>query len=100
MLANTVEVFNSLHTDPSLLKCIGIAREIPAPEYAKLRLSGVDVKKLEERWMLESIAKGLIEHNLVRFDAERTDDGNYRINCIMYAVDPSADPQSFTDHII
>ena len=93
MIANTTEVFESLLENPSFLKCVGIERIIPAYEYAKARMSGEDVKKIEERWFLDSIAKGLIEHNLVKFEAERMADGNVKVSCLLYAVDPKADNQ-------
>lgn len=93
MIANTNNVFESLLENPSFLKCVGIARIIPAHEFAKAKMSGEDVKKIEERWFLDSIAKGLIEHNLVKFEAERMADGNVKVSCLLYAVDPKADNQ-------
>lgn len=93
MIVDTSKVFESLLDNPSFLKCVGIERIIPAYEFAKARMSGEDVKKIEERWFLDRIAKGLIEHNLVKFEAERMEDRNVKVSCLVYAVDPKADNQ-------
>lgn len=90
MIFNSINVFENLMKDQTLLKCVGIARTIPAPEFLRARESNMDVKEIEERWMLESIAKGLIENKLVKFEAERTDDGNFKVSCMMLAIDPEA----------
>lgn len=93
MIVDTNNVFESLLKDPSLLKCVGIERIIQGYEFAQRRMSGEDVKKSEERWLLNSIAKGLIEHNFVKFETEWMEDGNVKVSCLIYAVDPKADNQ-------
>ena len=93
MIVDTNNVFESLLKNPSLLKCVGIERIIPGYEFAEARMSGENVKKREERWCLDSIAKALIEHNLVKFETEWMKDGNVKVSCLVYAVDPKADNQ-------
>lgn len=93
MIVDTNNVFESLLENPSLLKCVGIERIIPAYEFAKARMSGEDVKKIQERWLLDSITKGLIENKLLKVEAERMKDGNVKVSCLIYAVDPKADNQ-------
>lgn len=93
MIVDTDNVFESMLKNPSFLKCVGVERIIPAYEFAKARMSGEDVKKIEERWLFDSIAKGLIEHNLVKFETERMEDGNVKVSCLVYVVDPKADNQ-------
>lgn len=88
MIANTPEVFKNLTEDPNLLKCVGIARIVRAHEFENTR-----IRSMEESWLIDSIAKGLIEHNLVKFEAERMADGNVKVSCLLYAVDPKADNQ-------
>lgn len=97
MIANTIEVFESLSENPQLLKCLGLSRIVPAFEFARARMSVEDVTKIEERWFLESIAKGLIENKLVKFEAERMEDGNVKVSCLMYVVDPKADKQAINN---
>lgn len=93
MIVNTDNVFESLLNNPSFLKGVGIERIIPGYEFAKARMSGEEVKKIEERWFLDSITKCLIENKLVKFEAERMEDGNVKVSCLVYAVDPKADNQ-------
>ena len=93
MILYTNNVFESLMKNPSLLKYVKIEKNIPDYEFKRVRMSGEDVKKSEERWFLDSIAKGLIEHNLVKFETEWTEDGYVKISCLVYAVDPKADNQ-------
>lgn len=93
MIVDTNNVFESLLKNPSLLKCVGIERIIPAYEFTKARMPGEDVKKWEKRWLLDSIARGLIEHNLVMFETEWMEEGNVKVSCLVYAVDPKADNQ-------
>lgn len=88
MIANTPEVFKNLTEDPNLLKCVGIARIVRAHEFENAR-----IRSMEESWLIDSIAKGLIEHNLVKFETERMEDGNVKVSCLVYAVDPKADNQ-------
>lgn len=93
MIFDTIEVFENLKEDPKLLKCLAIARTIPAPEFARARLSGKEVEEIEEQWMLDSISKALIENKLVKFEAERMDDGNFKVSCFMLAIDPTANEE-------
>lgn len=88
MIANTPEVFKNLTEDPNLLKCVGISRIVRTHEFENTR-----IRSMEESWLIDSIAKGLIEHNLVKFEAERMADGNVKVSCLLYAVDPKADNQ-------
>ncbi len=92
MIANTPEVFKNLIEDPNLLKCVGIARIVKAHEFENARM-----KSMEESWLIDSIAKGLIEHNLVKFETERMGDGNVKVSCLMYVVDPKADKQAINN---
>lgn len=88
MIANTTEVFKNLTEDPRLLKCVEISRIVRTHEFENTR-----IRAMEKSLMLDYIAKGLIEHNLVKFEAERMADGNVKVNCLLYAVDPKADNQ-------
>lgn len=92
MIANTPEVFKNLIEDPNLLKCVGIARIVRAHEFENARM-----RSMEESWLIDSIAKGLIEHNLVKFETERMEDGNVKVSCLMYVVDPKADKQAINN---
>lgn len=93
MTVDTNNVFGSLLENPSLLKCVKIERIIPGYRFAEARMSGENFKKTVARWLLDSITKGLFEHNLVKFEAERMGDGNVKVSCLVYAVDPKADNQ-------
>lgn len=88
MIANTTEVFKNLTEDPSLLKCVRLSRIVQTHKFENTR-----IRSMEESWLLDFIAKGLIEHNLVKFEAERMADGNVKVSCLLYAVDPKADNQ-------
>lgn len=93
MIFDSTEVFENLKKEPTLLKCVAISRIIPAPEFARARLSGKEVEEIEEQWMLDSISKALIENKLVKFEAERMDDGNFKVSCFMLAIDPTANEE-------
>jgi len=92
VIANTSEVFKNLTEDPSLLKCVGIARIVRAHEF-----ENAGMRSMEESWLIDSIAKGLIEHNLVKFETERMEDGSVNVSCLMYVVDPKADKQAINN---
>ena len=91
MIFNSTELMTAIIKDPTLIKCVAIARIIPNEEIAMMRVYGNMGARIdaEKDWLAQSILKGLVENNLIQFKEEKTKDG-VKIDCCVFAIDPTA----------
>lgn len=91
MIADSDAVFRALLEDPSLLKCVGVARQFNGYELSLPQPQRERMMRMAKESIVEAVARGLVDNGFIQLIEEPVP-GGININGFAYVVDPKAHP--------